>query len=120
MFVSHMVRLCTSHLKMFEVFAVRDSRAREVVLNSLRQPGVDFVPWVTRTRKAYKLWATSKGPEWFNRLGSVLRKKCYTQWCSVSWPAVGSRTMGGVEGVSGMASSWCSGMGGREGVISLP
>jgi hypothetical protein len=63
---------------MFEVFAVGDSRAREVVLNSLRQPGVDFVPWVTRTRKAYKLWATLKGPEWFYRLGSVLRKKCYT------------------------------------------
>jgi hypothetical protein len=47
------------------------------LLNSLRQPGVDFVPWVTRTRKAYKLWATLKGPEWFYRLGSVLRKKCY-------------------------------------------
>jgi hypothetical protein len=78
MFVSHMVSLCTSHLQMFEVFAVGDSRAREVVLNSLRQPGVDFVPWVTRTRKAYKLWATLKGPEWFYRLGSVLRKKCYT------------------------------------------
>jgi hypothetical protein len=46
---------------MFEVFAVGDSRAREVVLNSLRQPGVDFFPWVTRTRKAYKLWATLPG-----------------------------------------------------------
>jgi hypothetical protein len=57
---------------MFEVFAVGDFRAHEVVLNSLRQPGV-----VTRTRKAYKLWATSKGPEWFYRLGSVLRKKRY-------------------------------------------
>jgi hypothetical protein len=84
MFVSHMVCLCTSHLKMFEVFAVGDSRACEVVLNSLRQPGVDFVPWVTRTRKAYKLWATLKGPEWFYCLGSVLRKKCYSTaepWC---------------------------------------
>jgi hypothetical protein len=69
MFVSHMVCLGTSHLKMLEVFAVGDSRAREVVLNSLRQPGVDFVPWVTRTRKAYKLWATLKGPDWFYRLG---------------------------------------------------
>jgi hypothetical protein len=72
-----MVCLCTSHLKMFEVFAVGDSRAREVVLNFLRQPGVDFVPWVTRTRKSYKLWATLKGPEWFYRLGCVLKKKCY-------------------------------------------
>jgi hypothetical protein len=62
---------------MFEVFAVGDSRAREVVLNSLRQPGVDFVPWVTRTRKAYKLWATLKGPERFYRLGCVKKKKCY-------------------------------------------
>jgi hypothetical protein len=77
MFVSHMVCLCTSYLKMFEVFAVGDSRAHEVELNSLRQPGVDFVPWVTRTRKAYKLWATLKGPEWFYRLGCVLKKKCY-------------------------------------------
>jgi hypothetical protein len=57
---------------MFEVFAVGDSRAHKVVLNSLRQPGV-----VTRTRKAYKLWAILKGPEWFYRLGSVLRKKRY-------------------------------------------
>jgi hypothetical protein len=65
---------------MLEVFAVGDSRAREVVLNSLRQPGVDFVPWVTGTRKAYKLWATLKGPEWFYRLGSVLTKKHYTFW----------------------------------------
>jgi hypothetical protein len=61
---------------------VGDSRAREVVLNSLRQPGLDFVPWVTRTRKAYKLWATLKGPEWFYRLGAGLRKKCFigTKW----------------------------------------
>jgi hypothetical protein len=57
---------------MFEVFAVGHSRAHEIVLNSLRQPGV-----VTRTRKAYKLWATLKGPEWFYCLGSVLRKKRY-------------------------------------------
>jgi hypothetical protein len=28
--------------------------------------------------------------------------------CSVSGPVVGSRTMGGGEGVSGTASSWCS------------
>jgi hypothetical protein len=35
-----------------QVFAVGDSRAREVVFNSLMQPGVDFVPWVTRTPKS--------------------------------------------------------------------
>jgi hypothetical protein len=32
-----------------QVFAVGDSRAHEVVLNSLMQPVVHFVPWVTRT-----------------------------------------------------------------------
>jgi hypothetical protein len=36
-----------------QMFTVGDSRAREVVFNSLKQPGVDFVPWVTRTQNAY-------------------------------------------------------------------
>jgi hypothetical protein len=39
------------------------------VFNSLMQPGVDFVPWVTQTQKAYKLWATLKGQEWLYRRG---------------------------------------------------
>jgi hypothetical protein len=38
-----------------QVFAVGDSRVREVVFNSLMQPGVNFVLWVTGTQKAYKL-----------------------------------------------------------------
>jgi hypothetical protein len=33
-----------------QVFAEGDSGAREVAFNSLMQPGVDFVPWVTRTQ----------------------------------------------------------------------
>jgi hypothetical protein len=38
-----------------QVFAVGDSRACEVVFNYLLQPGVDFVPWATRTQQAHKL-----------------------------------------------------------------
>jgi hypothetical protein len=46
--VSHGMHVHTASSDV-QVFAVGDSRAREVVFNSLMQP----VPWVTRTQKAY-------------------------------------------------------------------
>jgi hypothetical protein len=62
-FVSHMGCMRTMRLKMLEVFAVGDSRAREVVFSSLMQLGVDISPWFTHTQKTCELWATLKGPE---------------------------------------------------------
>jgi hypothetical protein len=52
MFVFRMVCMRTTRLKRLEVCAVKDSRAREAVISSLMQPGVDMDPWVTRTEKA--------------------------------------------------------------------
>jgi hypothetical protein len=48
--VSHGMHVHTASSDV-QVFAEGDSGAREVAFNSLMQPGVDFVPWVTRTQK---------------------------------------------------------------------